>query len=96
MSTIVPQPRLDPKAELSENVRTRFYIDGEWVCPAPGAGVLSLISPDIEEPLIDVPEAGTADIDRAVAAAQPDRQPGAVRRERALQAHDAPCGGYGV
>jgi betaine-aldehyde dehydrogenase len=47
----------------------RLYIGGEWRAPA-GTGVLEVISPSTEEVVGRVPEATTADIDAAVAAAR--------------------------
>lgn len=55
---------------LSDNVKTRFYINGEWVLPGADRGTLSVISPDTEELLIELPEAGKSDINSAVAAAR--------------------------
>lgn len=47
----------------------RFYIDGRWVEPI-SKQTLKVVSPSTEEILITYPEAGRADIDRAVAAAR--------------------------
>ncbi|HMO06579.1 MAG TPA: aldehyde dehydrogenase [Paracoccaceae bacterium] len=47
----------------------RFFIDGDWVEPL-SPRRLDVISPITEEKLISYPEAGAADIDRAVAAAR--------------------------
>jgi aldehyde dehydrogenase (NAD+) len=47
----------------------RFYIGGRWVEPI-SKQTLKVVSPTTEELLITYPEAGPADIDRAVAAAR--------------------------
>jgi aldehyde dehydrogenase (NAD+) len=49
--------------------RDKFYIGGEWVEPA-GTGTLAVISPATEEVIATVPDATTADVDHAVAAAR--------------------------
>ncbi|WP_218000933.1 aldehyde dehydrogenase [Nocardia aobensis] len=49
--------------------RREFYIGGKWVPPA-GVERFAVISPSTEEAVGEVPVAGTADIDRAVAAAR--------------------------
>ncbi|MCB1005361.1 MAG: aldehyde dehydrogenase family protein, partial [Acidimicrobiales bacterium] len=49
--------------------RDAFWIGGEWVAPAGGAR-FDVISPSTEAPVGSVPEATTADVDRAVAAAR--------------------------
>ncbi len=47
----------------------RLFIGGEWVSPA-GTGTIDVINPTTEEVMGRVPDATTADIDRAVAAAR--------------------------
>ena len=47
----------------------KFFIGGDWVDPA-GSDQLDVISPHTEEVIAKVPEATTADVDRAVAAAR--------------------------
>jgi aldehyde dehydrogenase (NAD+) len=47
----------------------RFYINGRWIDPI-SSQTLKVVSPSTEELLITYPEAGPADIDRAVAAAR--------------------------
>jgi aldehyde dehydrogenase (NAD+) len=47
----------------------RFFINGDWVQPASDRRI-DVISPTTEEKLLSYPEAGPADIDRAVAAAR--------------------------
>ena len=47
----------------------KFFIGGDWVDPA-GSDQLEVISPHTEEVIAKVPEATTADVDRAVAAAR--------------------------
>ena len=47
----------------------KFFIGGDWVDPA-GSDQLAVISPHTEEVIAKVPEATTADVDRAVAAAR--------------------------
>ncbi|HKT13942.1 MAG TPA: aldehyde dehydrogenase [Allosphingosinicella sp.] len=59
----------DPATELSENVRTRFYIDGKWQAPR-GTDRLNLISPVTEELTLSVPAGSGADMDAAVTAAR--------------------------
>jgi betaine-aldehyde dehydrogenase len=49
-------------------VHDRLYIGGDWVVPA-GSGTLEVVSPYTVRPVTRVPEASTADVDRAVAAA---------------------------
>jgi aldehyde dehydrogenase (NAD+) len=50
-------------------IHEQLYIGGEWVDPA-GTDTIEVISPHSEEPVGRVPEATTADVDRAVAAAR--------------------------
>ena len=59
----------DPQQALSQHVLKNFYIGGEWVKPQSDQK-LELISPVTEECFLSVPEASTADIDRAVKAAR--------------------------
>jgi aldehyde dehydrogenase (NAD+) len=47
----------------------RLFIGGEWVAPA-GTGKIEVINPTTEEVVATVPDATTADIDRAVAIAR--------------------------
>jgi betaine-aldehyde dehydrogenase len=47
----------------------RLYIGGEWVEPS-GSGAIDVISPHREEFVGSTPEAGVADVDRAVTAAR--------------------------
>lgn len=63
------QRPFDPQGELSENVRTRFFIDGAWREPM-GSERLDLISPVTEELTLSVPAGADADMDAAVAAAR--------------------------
>ena len=49
--------------------RDKFFIGGDWVDPA-SSDQLAVISPHTEEVIAKVPEATTADVDRAVAAAR--------------------------
>jgi aldehyde dehydrogenase (NAD+) len=67
-ATIDARP-LAPMAELSENVRTRFYIDGKWQVPA-GKDRFALVSPITEELTLSVPAGTTKDMEAAVAAAR--------------------------
>jgi acyl-CoA reductase-like NAD-dependent aldehyde dehydrogenase len=55
--------------DLSENVRKRFFIGGEWVRPK-SEKTRSLVSPVDEAPWIDAPLAGVVDVDNAVSAAR--------------------------
>ena len=59
----------EPQAELSENVRTRFFIDGKWQAPL-GSERLDLISPVTEELTLSVPAGSDADMDAAVTVAR--------------------------
>ncbi|PWD43156.1 aldehyde dehydrogenase [Gordonia paraffinivorans] len=52
-----------------ESVRASFYIDGGWRTPS-GSATIPVISPLTEEEFGSVPEATTADVDAAVAAAR--------------------------
>ena len=61
--------RLDPQTELSERVRTRFFIDGEWRAPL-GSERLDLVSPITEQSILTVPGGSEADMADAVAAAR--------------------------
>jgi len=61
--------QFDTNTELSENVRTKFFIDGKWVQPN-STGTLKLISPITEEIILQTPEAGQADINEAIHAAR--------------------------
>jgi aldehyde dehydrogenase (NAD+) len=49
--------------------RDRLFIGGDWVTPASDA-VIEVVSPATEEVIARVPEASTADVDRAVDAAR--------------------------
>lgn len=59
--------RFDP-AEVSENVRTRFYIGGKWVAPR-SSERLKIISPITEKVQFTVPAGSPDDMDDAVKAA---------------------------
>ena len=59
--------RFDPN-ELSENVRSRFYIGGKWTAPRSNAR-LELISPLTEKVQFSVPAGAPEDMDDAVSAA---------------------------
>lgn len=61
------QDRFDP-SEISENVRSRFYIGGAWVAPRSSAR-LELVSPLTEKVQFTVPAGCAQDMDAAVAAA---------------------------
>ena len=50
-------------------VHEQLYIGGEWVAPA-GSDTITVLSPHTEQPVGRVPEATTADVDRAVATAR--------------------------
>ncbi len=60
---VMQKPVAAPKAP------ERFYINGRWVDPI-SSQTLKVVSPSTEELLMSYPEAGQADIDRAVAAAR--------------------------
>lgn len=63
------QPVFDFTRELSDNVRSRFFIGGQWLA-AQGKQRSVLIDPCTETPVCDAPLASFADIDQAVAAAR--------------------------
>jgi acyl-CoA reductase-like NAD-dependent aldehyde dehydrogenase len=77
----------DPISQLSTNVRTRFFIDGEWV-GASSTRRHTLISPFSEAAVLDVPLADHRDVERAIAAARrafdQGPWPHMAGRERAL------------
>ncbi|MFM0501452.1 aldehyde dehydrogenase family protein [Paraburkholderia caffeinilytica] len=56
-------------AALSSNVRTRFFIDGEWVASHSQQRHV-LISPATEDPFMEIPLADPVDVERAIAAAR--------------------------
>jgi len=60
--------RFDFAKELSENVRSRFYISGEWCLPR-SAERLELVSTLTEQIILSVPAGSKADMADAVAAA---------------------------
>jgi aldehyde dehydrogenase (NAD+) len=62
-------PAFNPLTEVSEEVRTAQFIDGEWRAPRSNAR-LTLTSPVTELPFLDVPSACDADVDDAVRAAR--------------------------
>ena len=55
--------------DVSLKASGAFFIGGKWVKPA-GSGKLNVVSPVTEEVVMTFPEAGRADVDRAVAAAR--------------------------
>jgi acyl-CoA reductase-like NAD-dependent aldehyde dehydrogenase len=57
------------RASAAPKAPERFFIGGRWVDPISTA-TLKVVSPVTEELLLSYPEAGPADIDRAVAAAR--------------------------
>jgi len=59
--------RFEP-SEVSEDIRSRFYIGGEWRAPRSDA-VLEIISPLTEQVILTPPAGSQADMDDAVAAA---------------------------
>jgi aldehyde dehydrogenase (NAD+) len=62
-------PAFNPEMEVSEEVRTSQFIDGEWRAPRSDAR-LTLISPVTEQPFLELPSAADADVDDAVKAAR--------------------------
>ena len=48
--------------------RDTLWIGGDWV-PSDGGGSIEVISPHTEQVIATVPEASTADVDKAVVAA---------------------------
>jgi aldehyde dehydrogenase (NAD+) len=60
---------LKGQTELSIKAPDKFFIGGQWEKPS-GSGKLAVISPVTEQVLMTFPEAATADVDRAVAAAR--------------------------
>jgi aldehyde dehydrogenase (NAD+) len=65
---VVEQPQ-EREHSLSNSYDVLFY-GGEWNSPAPGAGVIEVISPNTEELIGTVPEPSTADVDAATEAAR--------------------------
>ena len=61
--------RFEPLAELSEEVRTRFFIDGRWRAPG-GLERFDLISPVSEELTLSVPAGCREDMDAAIGSAR--------------------------
>lgn len=59
----------EPLNELSEDVRTRFFVNGEWITPTSNRQ-LGLISPVSEEVTVSVPAGSFEDMDAAIAAAR--------------------------
>ena len=59
----------DPNKEISENVRSKFFVGGHWVTPLSSQRI-DLIAPETEETFMDVALANTADTDMAVASAR--------------------------
>lgn len=59
----------EPLTDLSDNVRTRFFIDGKWRAPA-SSERFDLISPVTEDLTLSVPAGSHADMDSAIAAAR--------------------------
>jgi aldehyde dehydrogenase (NAD+) len=63
------QPSFNPTKEVSEDVRSRFYINGAWVNSSSRKRT-TLTTASTEEFLFDAPLADTADADRAINAAR--------------------------
>ena len=61
--------RFQAKTELSDNVRDRFFIDGQWAQPL-GDACSQMISPVTQEVQADVRLGSIADMEQAVAAAE--------------------------
>ncbi|MDN4572538.1 hypothetical protein DBB29_04960 [Pandoraea cepalis] len=61
--------QFDFEHELSENLRTRFYINGQWAQPK-SAQELELVSPMSEEVIFRLPSASNEDVDAAVKTAR--------------------------
>jgi hypothetical protein len=51
-----PGSSFNAQHEISDRVRSTFFIDGEWKAPS-GSAELDLISPNTEELFLRVPEA---------------------------------------
>jgi aldehyde dehydrogenase (NAD+) len=62
-------PIFDPQTEVSHEVRTSQFIDGEWRAPRTDAR-LTLTSPVTEQAFLELPSAAEADVDDAVKAAR--------------------------
>ena len=58
-----------PFAELSDNVRSRFFVDGRWQAPS-GTERFNLIYPANEEVTLSVPAGSQRDMEAAIAAAR--------------------------
>jgi aldehyde dehydrogenase (NAD+) len=67
--TMTIHPAFNPQIEVSEEVRTSQFIDGEWRAPRSDARLI-LTSPVTEEPFLELPSASDADVDDAVRAAR--------------------------
>ncbi|HKP78906.1 MAG TPA: aldehyde dehydrogenase [Phenylobacterium sp.] len=65
----IEAPSFAPMAELSDNVRNRFYIDGRWQAPA-SREQFQLISPVTEEVTLSVPAGAPQDMEAAITAAR--------------------------
>ncbi|MCU1257864.1 MAG: aldehyde dehydrogenase [Bryobacterales bacterium] len=59
----------DPISELSDNVRNRFYIGGNWIESRSSLRHV-IVSPATEEALVEIPLANKTDVENAVAAAR--------------------------
>lgn len=59
----------DPISRLSNNVRTRFFIDGEWVS-SNSTRRHTVLCPSTEAAVLDVPLADSQDVEHAIAAAR--------------------------
>jgi acyl-CoA reductase-like NAD-dependent aldehyde dehydrogenase len=68
LSTVSSIP-FDTESELSAEVRSGFYIDGQWAAPDSASSV-ALVAPSTGRPFATAALANVADIDRAVAAAR--------------------------
>src|SRR5258708_14868152 len=59
----------DPTTELSDNVRNRFYIGGNWIESRSSIRHL-IVSPATEEALVEIRLADKTDVENAVMAAR--------------------------
>jgi acyl-CoA reductase-like NAD-dependent aldehyde dehydrogenase len=78
---------LDIKAEISQSIRNRFYIGGEWV-QSHSTRRVSVVNPATELELVDVPLADTVDVDHAIAAARHAFDDGPWTRMTGVQRSD--------